>query len=346
MADQSIFNVKYPIIQAPMAGVQDSALAIAVSSAGGLGSLPCSMLNHDALHAELSRIRSQTSQPVNVNFFCHTAPRFDARAEQKWRSILQPYFEEYEVDIDDIPAGPGREPFSHAAADVLESFRPEVVSFHFGLPDQELLTRVKSWGATVMSSATTRDEARWLEANGADAVIAQGIEAGGHRGMFLSDDLSLQTGTFTLLSEIIREVNVPVIAAGGITDAKGVARALSAGAAAVQMGTVYLLCPEARTSRLHRAAINHTAAPNTEITNIFSGRPARGIVNRAINELGPINIDVPEFPLATATMTALRKQVEQSGSSDFSSLWCGKNTDGCEEISAVDLTRKLASLIE
>ena len=335
-----------------MAGVQDSELAIAVSSAGGLGSLPCSMLSHDLLHAELTQIRSKTNQPINVNFFCHTAPRFDAGREQKWRSILQPYFEEYEVDIENIPTGSGREPFSHAAADVLEAFKPEVVSFHFGLPDKDLLSRVKSWGAKVISSATTVEEARWLEANGADGIIAQGFEAGGHRGLFLSDDLSLQTGTFTLLSKVIREVNVPVIAAGGIADAKSVASALAAGAAAVQVGTAYLLCPEARTGQLHREAIKNCAAiksstvPKTEITNIFSGRPARGIVNRAISELGPINPNVPGFPLATATITALRKQVEQSGSGDFSPLWCGQNTEGCKEISAADLTLELASLIQ
>ena len=346
MNNEQIFGIELPIIQAPMAGVQDSALAIAVSSAGGLGSLPCSMLSHDLLHAELTLIRSKTSQPINVNFFCHTAPRFNAEREQKWRSILKPYFEEYEVDISDIPTGAGREPFSHAAADVLEAFKPEVVSFHFGLPDKDLLSRVKSWGAKVISSATTVEEAQWLEANGADGIIAQGFEAGGHRGLFLSDDLSLQTGTFELLPKIIQEVNVPVIAAGGICDSKGVAAALSLGAAAVQVGTAYLLCAETKTSRFHRAAIKSDEAHQTEVTNIFSGRPARGIVNRAISELGPINPDVPEFPLATATITALRKQVEQSGSGDFSPLWCGQNTEGCKEISAADLTLELASLIQ
>ena len=334
------------MIQAPMAGVQDSALAIAVSSAGGLGSLPCSMLSHDLLHAELTLIRSKTSRPINVNFFCHTAPRFNAEREQKWRFILQPYFEEYEVDINDISTDSGREPFSHAAADVLEGFKPEVVSFHFGLPDKDLLNRVKSWGAKVISSATTIEEARWLEANGADGIIAQGFEAGGHRGLFLSEDLSLQEGTFELLPKIIQEVNVPVIAAGGICDSKGVTAALSLGAAAVQVGTAYLLCAETKTSRFHRAAIKSDATHQTEVTNVFSGRPARGIVNRAISELGPINPDVPEFPLATATITALRKQVEQSGSGDFSPLWCGQNTEGCKEISAADLTLELASLIQ
>ncbi|MBL4584514.1 MAG: nitronate monooxygenase [Pseudomonadales bacterium] len=346
MSDQSFLGVDLPIIQAPMAGVQDSELAIAVSSAGGLGSLPCSMLSPDALHAELTLIKSKTSQPINVNFFCHTTPKFDAEREQKWRLLLQPYFEEYEVDINDIPTDSGRKPFSHAVADVLEEFKPEVVSFHFGLPQQDLLKRIKSWGAKVISSATTVEEARWLEANGADGIIAQGFEAGGHRGMFLSEELSLQTGTFELLPKIIREVNLPVIATGGITDAKEVAAALSVGAAAVQIGTAYLLCSETKTSRFHRAAIKSDSPHQTEITNIFSGRPARGIVNRGIRELGPINPDVPQFPLATAAITALRKQVELRGCDDFSPLWCGKNIDGCKEVSAADLTSELASLIE
>ncbi|MBV1914006.1 MAG: nitronate monooxygenase [Pseudomonadales bacterium] len=336
-------ELEIPIIQAPMAGVQDSALAIAVSLAGGLGSLPCSMLGIDGLRDELAFIKSKIDKPINVNFFSHDQPEFNPEQEESWRLVLKPYFDEYGLDINNISTGGGREPFSHAAADVLEEFKPEFVSFHFGLPEKGLMQRVKTWGAKVLSSATTVEEAQWLEAHGADGIIAQGIEAGGHRGMFLTKNLSIQPGTFELLPKIVEQVSVPVIAAGGITDAKGVAHALSLGATAVQLGTVYLLCDEAKTSAVHRAAIKGSVDNQTSITNIFSGRPARGIVNRAIRELGPINVNTPEFPLASAAITELRRHCEQNGSSDFTPLWCGQHTAGCAEISAGELTQRLAS---
>ena len=173
-----------------MAGAQGSALAIAVCEAGGLGSLPCAMLTPEAMHKELAAIRAGTSRPYNVNFFCHTPPEpIDAR-EAAWRAALAPYYKEFGIDIANIPAGPGRAPFTAETADVLEEFKPAVVSFHFGLPAPELLARVRRWGAKVVSSATTVEEALWLEAHGADAIIAQGTEAGGHRGHFLSHDLT------------------------------------------------------------------------------------------------------------------------------------------------------------
>lgn len=342
MSSNSFLGVDLPIIQAPMAGVQDSTLAVAVSSAGGLGSLPCAMLSHDALRAELAVIKEQTDKPINVNFFCHTPPKPNAERERQWRAVLQPYFTEYGINANDIASGPGREPFSHAVADILEEYKPSIVSFHFGLPEKDLLARVKNWGSKVLATATTIEEALWLEAHGADGIIAQGLEAGGHRGMFLSDDISLQVGTFALLQQILAKASLPVIAAGGIADAKGVAAALSLGAAAVQVGTAYLLCSETKTSTLHRNAIKSDEAHQTVITNIFSGRPARGIINRVIKEIGPLNNQTSEFPLASTAITALRKQAEGSGSGDFSPLWCGQNPFGCKEISAAELTRELA----
>jgi nitronate monooxygenase len=341
----NLLGTELPIIQAPMAGVQDSALAVAVASAGGLGSLPAAMLSRDALRAELAAIKSQTNKPINVNFFCHTASSPNAERESRWRSVLQPYFTEYGISTDQIPIGVGREPFNHQLAEILAEFKPPVVSFHFGLPDGELLARVKGWGATVLSSATTIEEAQWLEASGADAIIAQGLEAGGHRGMFLSDDLTTQVGTFALVPQMVQKVKVPVIAAGGIANSKTVAAALSLGATAVQVGTAYLLCSETKTSQIHRAALKSQAAHQTVMTNIFTGRPARGIINRIIREIGPINDNTPEFPFAAAAITALRQQAESSGSSDFSPLWCGQNASGCQEISAAELTRKLAAAL-
>jgi nitronate monooxygenase len=340
---QTLLGIEQPIIQAPMAGVQGSALAVAVSNAGGLGSLPCAMLSLDAMRNELAAIKAQTAKPFNVNFFCHTPPTPNAAREAAWRATLAPYYREHGIDADAIPVGPGRAPFSSEAADALEEFRPAVVSFHFGLPSAELLARVRAWGTKILSSATTVEEARWLGAQGVDAIIAQGLEAGGHRGLFLSVDLTTQVGTFALVPQIVQAVKLPVIAAGGIADAGGVAAALALGAAGVQIGTAYLLCPEATTSAVHRAALKSEAAHHTALTNLFTGRPARGIVNRIMKELGPISTAPPAFPLATAAIAPLRAKAESRGSGDFSPLWSGQNASGCKEIPAAQLTRELAA---
>jgi len=346
MTLQDLLNIQLPIIQAPMAGVQGSALAIAVSKAGGLGSLPCAMLSLDAMRSELAAIRAQTDKPFNVNFFCHAQPLFSAEREAAWRAVLSQYFEELGIDAGSIAAGPGRAPFSQEAADVLEEFKPPVVSFHFGLPAAGLLDRVRAWGAKILSSATTVEEALWLEAQGCDAIIAQGLEAGGHRGHFLSDDLTAQVGTFALLPQVVQAVKVPVIAAGGIADAKGVAAAMKLGAAGAQIGTAYLLCPESTTSAVHRAALKSEAVRHTALTNLFSGRPARGIMNRLMREIGPLSLAAPEFPLASTAIAPLRAKAESLGRGDFSPLWSGQNASGCREISAAELTRELAALVD
>jgi nitronate monooxygenase len=339
---QTLLGIELPIIQAPMAGVQGSALAVAVSNAGGLGSIPCAMLSLDVVRQELAAIRAQTAKPYNVNFFCHAQPDRDATRDMIWQQALSPYYKEYGIDVGAIPTGAGRMPFNTAAADVLEEFKPPVVSFHFGLPAPELLERIRRWGAKILSSATTVEEALWLEAHGVDAVIAQGLEAGGHRGLFLSQDLSTQVGTFALVPQIMRAVKVPVIAAGGIADARGVAAAMVLGAAGVQIGTAYMLCAEANTSAVHRAALTSDLACVTALTNVFSGRPARGIVNRLVREIGPMSPAAPAFPLATAAITPLRAKAESLGSGDFSPLWAGQNASGCKEVSASCLTRELA----
>ena len=346
MTLQQLLGISLPIIQAPMAGVQDSALTVAVSNAGGLGSLPCAMLGLDAMREQLAAIRAQTTQPFNVNFFCHTQPAPSVERETAWRAALSPYFAEFGIDPTAIPTASGRLPFTSEAAEVLSAFKPPVVSFHFGLPSADLLARVRGWGATILSSATTVDEARWLQAHGVDIIIAQGLEAGGHRGMFLSEDLTTQVGTFALVPQIVQAVKVPVVAAGGIADAKGVAAAMALGAVGVQVGTAYLLCPETTTSTLHRAALQSDAARITALTNLFTGRPARSIVNRIMRELGPISAAAPAFPLATSAIAPVRAKAERLGSSDFSPLWAGQNTTGCQEISARLLTQELAREIE
>jgi nitronate monooxygenase len=337
-----LLGTELPLIQAPMAGVQLSALAAAVSNAGGLGSLPCAMLAPDGMRKELNALRAATKKPFNVNFFCHTPPAPDEARERAWRAKLAPFYREYGIDPEKIASGPGRMPFSAEAAAVLDEFEPAVVSFHFGLPAAELLKRARAHGAKILSSATTVEEARWLEAQGVDAIIAQGIEAGGHRGMFLSKDLSTQLGTFALLPQVVRAVKLPVIAAGGIADAQGVAAAMALGAAGVQIGTAYLLCPESTTSAVHRAALKSEAARHTALTNLFSGGAARGIVNRVMRELGAMNSAAPEFPLGAAAIAPLRAKAEAQGSGEFSPLWSGQNATGCREIPAGELTRELA----
>jgi len=346
-----MFGVALPIIQAPMAGVQGSALAIAVSNAGGLGSLPCAMLSLDAMRDELVKITQQAAgKPYNVNFFCHTSPVPQPMQDKAWRDALLPHYTQCGLQVD-TPAGAGRTPFSAEHADVLEHFKPPVVSFHFGLPSADLLARVRSWGSKIISSATTVEEAKWLANLGVDAVIAQGAEAGGHRGIFITDDpcadIDKQMGTMALLPQIVRAVQVPVIAAGGIADASGVRAAMALGASAVQIGTAYLLCPEATTSKVHRAALLGELAgidpQTTALTNLFSGRPARGIVNRLMREMGSINRAAPQFPLATNAIAPLRAWAEAQGLGDFSPLWAGQNTSGCKEIRAADLTRELTT---
>ena len=350
---QDLLGTVLPIIQAPMAGVQGHALAAAVSQAGGLGSLPGAMLTPATLRAELLALTALTDRPYNVNFFCHETPAADAPAQAvqaAWLALLAPYFDELGVDAATLPAGAARAPFSAEAAEVLEAFRPPVLSFHFGLPAPALLARVKAWGAKVLASATTVDEARWLVAHGADAVIAQGLEAGGHRGHFLHHDLSAQMGTLALLPQVVAALAsdrpgaaaIPVIAAGGVADAAGVAAARALGAAGVQVGTAYLLCPEATTSAMHRAALQSEAARTTALTNLFTGRPARGIVNRLMRELGPMSAAVPAFPLATDLIAPLRARAEALGSSDFSPLWSGQNASGCRAVPAAHLTQELA----
>ena len=344
MTLQQLLGIELPIIQAPMAGVQGSALAVAVSNAGGLGSLPCALLSRDAMRGELTAIAAQTTKPVNVNFFCHTPPAFSAERDAAWKAALAPYYRAFGIEPDSTPAASGRAPFDSEAVTLLSEFKPAVVSFHFGLPSRDLLTAVKRTGSKILSSATTVDEAVWLETHGADAIIAQGLEAGGHRGMFLSDDLTTQIGTLALVPQIVEKVSIPEIAAGAIADSRGVAAAMALGAAGVQVGTAYLLCPEATTSALHRTALKSEAARHTALTNLFTGRPARGIVNRIMRELGPISAAVPAFPLAGSAMAPLRAHAEGRGSDDFSPLWSGQNNRGCREISAGVLTRALADL--
>jgi nitronate monooxygenase len=340
---QDLLGIELPIIQAPMAGSALAEMTIAVSEAGALGSLACALLSAEQLRQQLDEIRRGTKRPVNLNFFCHQPPKVDRERELKWKTRLEDYYAELGIDPNEPVPGASRAPFDAGACEVVERFRPEVVSFHFGLPAPELLARVKATGAKVLSSATSVDEAVWLESRGCDALIAQGAEAGGHRGVFLTEDVSTQVGTIALVPQIVDAVKAPVIAAGGIGDARGIVAAFALGASAVQLGTAYLFCPEAKISAAHRNALRAAKDNATALTNVFTGRPARGIVNRFMHEVGPICDDAPAFPLAGAAVAPLRSKSEAIGSEDFIPLWSGQAARLGRELPANELTKTLAA---
>jgi len=322
-----LFEIEHPIVLAPMAGFGTVELAAAVADAGGLGSIGCATMDPQLAVETIARLRRLTSKSISINFFCHAPAKADADRERAWHDRLNGYYRErgiaheqrQRVDL---------APFGDAMCEVVEDTRPEVVSFHFGLPDPTLLARVKAAGCKVISSATTVDEARWLEQRGFDAVIAQGYEAGGHRGTFLdwnrNGAAASQIGTLALVPQIADVVRVPVIAAGGIADARGIAAAFALGAAGVQIGTGFLLCPEAATPALHRDAVRHAHDHETVVTNVFTGRPARALVNRLAREIGFLADAVPDFPLPLGELGPLRAAAEQKGSRDFTPLWSGQ----------------------
>jgi nitronate monooxygenase len=330
-----------PLIQAPMAGAQGPELAIAVCKAGGLGSLPGATLTPERLREQIAAVRRETNAPFNVNFFCHAEPEPNPEAEASWRNRLAPYYVEASIDLSAVAPAPARAPFGEAMCAVIEEIRPAVVSFHFGLPSAQLLARVKATGALTLSSATTVAEARWLEDHGADAIIAQGREAGGHRGMFLSDDIEAQPGLISLLPQVRDAVRLPVVAAGGISDGRGIAAAFALGADAVQIGTAYLRTPEAAISLMHRAALAIARDDATRLTNVFTGRPARGLVNRFVAEVGPMSDHAPQFPLAAGAAAPLRAAAEKLGSADFSPLWAGEAAALARDGGAEAMTRRL-----
>lgn len=338
-----LLGIEHPIVQAPMAGPSTPELAAAVSNAGAMGSLAFAVSSAEQQRADLTKIRALTNKSFNVNFFCHKPPLPDAAAESRWRMRLAGYSAEHGLDPNAPAPSASRTPFDVAACDMLVGNPPRVVSFHFGLPEASLIARLKQAGCVIMSSATTTAEARWLEANGSDAIIAQGFEAGGHRGMFLTDNLAAQVGTMALVPQVADAVKVPVIAAGGIGDARGIVAALALGAAGAQLGTAYLFTPEAKVSSLHRTALENGTEDQTSLTNVFTGRPARGLINRVMREVGPISADAPQFPLAAGAMGPLRTAAEAKGSTDFTPLWSGQAMTLGRKMGAGELTEMLVT---
>lgn len=335
----NILGIEKPIIQAPMAGVQNWELAAAVSNSGGLGSIPCGMLTLEQVLSEISHFKQHSDKNYNLNFFCHEMPVIDHQALKVWQEELAPYYQSYSVSPPSDISGL-RTPFNAEYADVLQPIQPPIISFHFGLPSQALVKRIKSWGTVIISTATTVEEGLWLQENGADVVIAQGREAGGHRGMFLTSDPLTQVSTTELLESLKHELSMPVVAAGGIATHVEVREMMNLGASGVQVGTSYLLCDEAKTTALHRQAIL-SKSRTTALTNIFSGRLARGITNKVMEDLGFTTDKAPQFPYASVAMAPLRSKAEALGCSDFSPLWAGENRNGCQEVPASHLTAAL-----
>ncbi len=334
-----ILGIEKPIIQAPMAGAQNWELAVAVSESGGLGSIPCGMLTKDQIISEINNFKERSDKPYNLNFFCHVMPAIDQQALKTWEDELKKYYDSLAVNPPEKISGL-RVPFDSSVADILEPHKPPVMSFHFGLPSADLMARIKSWGTIIVSSATTKEEGIWLQENGADVVIAQGKEAGGHRAMFMTIDPSTQLSTSDLLACLKKELSVPIVAAGGIATNSNVREMMKLGASGVQIGTSYLLCDEAKTSAVHRHAIKSKSS-TTALTNIFSGRLARGITNKLMTDLNYISDKAPEFPYASIAIGPLRAKAESLNQSDFSPLWAGTNRSGCREISAEKLTHDL-----
>jgi nitronate monooxygenase len=290
-----------PIVQAPMAGAGGVALAVAAIEGGAVGSLPCAMLAPDEAKTQAAEVRARASGPLNLNFLCHVMP--DGADDSAWRALLAPLYTRAGVTAGDAP--PPRLPFDAAMCAAVEEIRPELVSFHFGLPDEALMARVRAAGARILGNATSIAEARWLAAHGVDAIIAQGWEAGGHAGAFLGGDPAERIGLVALLPQIADAVDVPVIAAGGIGDARGIAAALALGAAAVQMGTAYLHCPESLIGAAHREGLAGEAAAHTAFTNVYTGRLARGLPGPLTDALGRVREEAPPFPLASAALAPL-----------------------------------------
>ncbi len=338
-----ILQIDHPIIQAPMAGASGIDMAVAVSDAGGLGSIAGAPMDAARLRAVLAEAERRTARPLNINFFAHTPSVAGAERNAGWLRRLGPYYREADVSPPTALSPGPLAPFDGACCQVIEDMKPAVVSFHFGLPSADLFRRVKTTGAITMSSATTVEEARWLAARGCDVIIAQGYEAGGHRGMFLTQDITTQIGTLALVPQIVDAVDVPVIAAGGVSDGRGIAATMALGACGAQIGTAYLLTSESLVSPIYRETLQKSAGHPTAIANVFSGRPSRCLVNRMVAEIGPMSRDAPEFPCGFSATAALRAHAESRGATDFSAHFRGQGSLPANRVSAGTLTRELVA---
>jgi len=335
-----LLGTRYPLIQAPMAGSTTPDMAAAASNAGGLGSLGMAMRNPDQLREDCHAMRERTNGAYNLNFFVHEEPGRDPAKDAAMRELLRPMYEA--LGLDEVPEATVPFPsFGDAQLDVLLTERPAVVSFHFAMPGDKAIQSLKEYGAVILCSATNVAEARELEAKGVDAVIAQGFEAGGHRGTFKPPFETGQVGTMALVPQVVDAVRVPVIAAGGIADGRGIAAALALGAEGVQIGTAFLRCPESATHQVYREALANSGDDATRITSAFSGRPARGIENRFIRDTAEKEDQFPDFPIPNALTGALRAASAKSGTPEYMSLWSGQAGAMAREMPTGDLMETL-----
>lgn len=335
----ALLGSRHPILLAPMAGAGGVDLAVGAIEGGAVGSLPCAMLTPDQVRAQAGEVRERADGPISLNFFCHSMP---AEADERaWHELLAPWYERYRL-APEPGAGPVRRPFDRDMCAAVEAVRPELVSFHFGLPDDALLDRVRATGAKLIATATTVAEARWLAERGVDGIVAQGWEAGGHAGRFLGGRPDEQMGLFALLPQIADAVAMPVIAAGGIGDGRGIAASLILGAAAVQIGSAFLHCPESLVTPAHRAALAGEAAEHGVFTNLFSGGLARGLWTPPMAELGPVRPEPPPFPLATAALMPLARAAAARGEAGFRPMWAGQAARLGKPLPSRQLTELLA----
>jgi nitronate monooxygenase len=336
-----LLEIDHPILQAPMSGESTPALAAAVSNAGGLGGLGCAFLSPDELRAAAEALRAGTNRPFNLNFFAHPPPRDDARLDAETRTRVAPFYAE--LGLAAVPER-GRAPcetFGEATLAVVLDVRPKVTSFHFGLPPLDMVRALQAAGSVVLCSATTVAEARRLAAAGIDAIVAQGWEAGGHRGTFEVSFEDFGVGTMALVPQIVDAVEVPVIAAGGIADGRGIAAALALGAGGVQMGTAFLSCPEANIDDGYRDELRQARDDDTRLTRAFSGRPARAKTNRYIEAMAEHRVPLPDFPTMYGFSEPLTAASEETGNPDFRFLIYGQAAALNRELPAAELMARL-----
>lgn len=332
-------GVRYPIIQAPMAGVSTPALASAVSEAGGLGSLGLGASGVDKAREQIRATRELTTGPINVNLFCHRPAERDAEREAAWLEHLAPWFAEFDARPPTELREIYRSLVGHdAMLEMLLEERPAVVSFHFGLPGEDVVQQLREAGCLTLASVTTLDEAKRAEDEGVDALVAQGVEAGGHRGVF-EPEHDDAIGTLALVRCLTVRTQLPVIAAGGIMDGAGMVAAMQLGASAAQLGTAFILCPESAADDAYRQRLKSEAAQRTNITAAISGRPARGLVNR-LHEV-PAGLTPADYPLAYDAAKALHAAASAVGNHDFAPHWAGQGAPLARELSAVSLMREL-----